>query len=312
MIRAGSRFSLVGAGLLAAVLTVFMASSAQADLFVSSDSLNTVLQFDENSGALIGDFLAASGMSGSVGSPRGVLIGSDGNVYVASDSLNGVLQFDINGNFISPFVQSAGELNGPRGIIFGPDGNLYVSSKRTNSVERYDSMGNFVGDFIPSQSGGLNGPRGLVFGPDGNLYVGSFGDVVAGGTAQVLSYDPIGNFIGVFASDQLSRVNGLCFGPDGNLYVSNGGISINSYDGKTGQLITIFDPSNSALLGDPNGILFGPDAQLYVNDLTNGGVIRYDPTTGNFVDDFVDPTISLNTSYMTFTKTNPVTLNWGP
>jgi streptogramin lyase len=314
MIRAGLRCSLFQVGLLAAAVTVCVASAAQADLFVSSDTLGTVLQYDENTGAFIQDFLLASGFSGSVGSPRGILFGPDGNLYVASDALNGVLSFDSMGNFLSMFVTSAGELDGPRGIIFGPDGNLYVSSKRTNSVERYDGKsGTYIDDFIPSGTGGLNGPRGLVFGPDGNLYVGSFGDVVAGGTPQVLKYDPSGNFLGVFASDSLSGLNGLTFGPDGSLYVSNGGVSINHYDGTSSQLLGVLDPANNAGLGDPNGILFGPDGNLYVDDLGGaGGVLQYNGTTGDFLAPFIDATTSGDVSYMTFTKTNPTTLTYGP
>src|SRR5262249_38692746 len=115
MIAARSPF--VALGLLAAALTAFVAPSARADLFLSSNTFNTILQFDETNGnVLSADFINGGGLG-----PRGVLWGPDGNFYVASDSQNAVVRFDSSGNLIDFFVLSTGELKNPRGIIFGPD-----------------------------------------------------------------------------------------------------------------------------------------------------------------------------------------------
>jgi hypothetical protein len=46
--------------------------------------------------------------------------------------------------------------------------------------------------------------------------------------------------------------------------------------------------------------------------LNGGGVLRYNATNGNFIDFFVDPGHRLNTTYLTFTKTDPTTLNYVP
>jgi hypothetical protein len=53
------------------------------------------------------------------------------------------------------------------------------------------------------------------------------------------------------------------------------------------------------------------------NDVTGesgGGVYRYDGTTGMFIDNFVPPVSGLisGATYFTFTKTDPVTLNYKP
>src|SRR5438132_9391859 len=142
VITARSPFVLVG--LLAAALTAFATPTARADVFVSSNTANSVLQFDENTGNLLSDFINGGGLG-----PRGVLWGPDGNFYVASDSQNAVVRFDSSGNLMDFFVLSTGELKNPRGIIFGPDGNLYVCSRGTNTVERYDgTTGAHIDTFV--------------------------------------------------------------------------------------------------------------------------------------------------------------------
>ncbi len=81
MSKAGSRNSFFGLSLLVAALTAFMGSGSQADLFVSSQNYNIVVQYDENTGDFLNIFASGGGLSG----PRGVLFGPDGNLYVASN-----------------------------------------------------------------------------------------------------------------------------------------------------------------------------------------------------------------------------------
>jgi streptogramin lyase len=314
MVKAFCRRSLLGAGVVAAALTGFVVSAARADLFVSSSSNNNVVQYSETDGSFLSIFAQGNGL----GSPRGALIGPDGNLYVGNSDGYNVLRFSgVDGSFIDIFA-SGGGLKGPRGIIFGPDGNLYVASKSNSNVVRFNgTTGQFMDVFVPTNSGGLDGARGLVFGPDGNLYVASFGDVIGPMSSAVLRYSGAdGSFMDVFATDAASNtsngINGLTFGPDGNLYVTKGSSdTIIRYDGKTGQQIDYFVQGNG-IPGDPNGILFGPDGNLYVADLTSGGVIQFDGTTGDFIQQFVSSDIVGQVSYMTFTKTDPVTLQYKP
>ena len=75
-----------------------------------------------------------------------------------------------------------------------------------------------------------------------------------------------------------------------------------SYTGNTGIAAT----------SGADGILFAPDGNLYVCDLNGGGVLRYSATDGSFIGFFVDPGRRLNATYLTFTKTDPTTLNYNP
>lgn len=89
-------------------------------------------------------------------------------------------------------------------------------------------------------------------------------------------------------SGGLLSPQGLTLGPDGNLYVSSSN-SIKKYDGTTGSYISTFAGGGIDVLFQPNGLVFGPDNNLYVSNTirigstTSGAVIKYDPTTGNFL-----------------------------
>src|SRR5438445_7194122 len=73
-----SKRHLVLATLLGIVMTAFV-PYAYADLYVSSRDSNSVLRYNEVTGDFIDEFVSAgSGLN----SPRGLLLGPDGNLYV--------------------------------------------------------------------------------------------------------------------------------------------------------------------------------------------------------------------------------------
>jgi DNA-binding beta-propeller fold protein YncE len=114
---------------------------------------------------------------------------------------------------------------------------------------------------------------------------------------QILRFDDVtGAFLGAFATGLPGdRPLGMTIGPDGNLYVG-----VNNFGPPFGSFIRRFDPQTGALidtfasggnLDGPTHLVFGPDGNLYVASF--GGtapfskVIRYNGTTGAFIDDFV-------------------------
>jgi sugar lactone lactonase YvrE len=121
------------------------------------------------------------------------------------------------------------------------------------------------------------------------------------------------NFVGLFGLDGtnhgylvqpgaggLMNGGGIAYGPDGNLYVNDTTQnSILRYNGNTGAFQNVF-VSNSAnggldnLVGElPKGLLipgdmtFGPDGNLYVVSANTGQILRYNGSTGAFMDVFV-------------------------
>jgi sugar lactone lactonase YvrE len=228
---------------------------------------------------------------------------------------NKILRFDgTDGHFITTFVAPNTFLNNPDlGMVQGPDGNIYKENFGANSVLRFDPLtgaplpapGQIGANFVAPGSGGLNQTEGIDFGPvDGNLYVASTG------TNNVIKYDgTTGAFLSVFVasgSGGLASSNDLHFGPDGNLYVDNFDATgkLLRFDASTGNPLPAsgrtganFINPGAGGLATPNGFAFGPDGNLYVSNAnasaTAPRIVRYDGTTGDFMDVFVaaDPSI---------------------
>jgi hypothetical protein len=194
-----------------------------------------------------------------------ILKGADGNVYVSTLAGSAVYRYDAAGNplpapgqsgatFVTP---GSGGLSAVRDIAFGPDGFLYVASEATSAVLRYDPVtGAPAGTFIASGAGGLEGARGLLF-KNGYLYVTSAGTTTTGaGVNSVLRFDATTG--------------------------APAGVS-----GQPGD--AVFISSGSGGLTNPSRIVFGPDGNAYVASTasSSNAVLRYNGTTGAFIDAFV-------------------------
>jgi DNA-binding beta-propeller fold protein YncE len=129
---------------------LFVVPPAGANLFVSSNLTNQVLEYEGTTGAFISPFFPAG--NGGLDEPQGLAFGPNGNLFVSS--LSGqVLEYGgTTGTFIGPFVSAgSGGLAFPTGLVFGPNRNLFVSSFsiETNQVLEYDgTTGAFVTAFV--------------------------------------------------------------------------------------------------------------------------------------------------------------------
>ena len=262
------------------------------NLYVTCWHSDSILRYDGTTGEYIDRF----GGETNVNAAYGIAFGPDGNIYVANWFGSSVRRYDAStGALIDTFVtHNSGGLFAATELAFGPDGNLYVASFSQDRVVAFDGeTGDFIGDFVPPGSGGLDTPFGMTFGPDDNLYVGS------PGTNNVLRFDgTTGAFLGEFVtafSGGLSNPRGVTFGPDGNLYVAGyGSKNVLRYDGETGEFIDVFaDGGNPE---GPSNLRFGPDGNLYLASMDHDRkqlpidddrVLRYDGTTGDYIDDYV-------------------------
>ncbi len=290
------RASLRRAALIALTLTMALgginlaARAAPIDLLVASRDTDQVLRYDGVTGAFVGVFVSAG--SGGLDNPSGLTFGPDGNLYASNFTTQGgtppasnrVIRFDggtgaLLNTFTTPPAPTAA-------LIFGPDGDLYGSMSPVDSVFHADGTTGQILNFIGAGSP-LDLPTGLSFGPDGNLYVGSFS------MNDVLRFNGVtGAFIDVFATvplaGSLGSVGDVKFGPDGNLYVTliSEGNDIWRFDGTTGASLGPFIPASDPHPDGPFRIRFGPDGNLYVSARDTDNVLRYNGTTGAFIDIF--------------------------
>jgi uncharacterized protein YjlB len=259
------------------------------DVFVASNSTNSLFRFGGTDGALLQEFADLDGLNG----PVDVEIGPDGLIYATGFGSDDVRRYDATtGAFVDQFVTSgSGGLDNPARLAFGSDGNLYVTSYNTDEVLRFDgTTGAFIDTFVTAGSGSLDQADAIGFGPDGNLYVGS------NANGRILRYDgQTGAFIDVFASVGSSGFMDLTFGPDGNLYVSNTSLNkVQRFDATTGVKIDDFVSTGSGGISGTAGLGFGPDGYLYVVGWLSDNVLRYSSSDGSFVDEFISDSTGQN------------------
>ena len=105
-----------------------------------------------------------------------------------------------------------------------------------------------------------------------------------------------GAFLGDLGpSDDLDGALGITVGPDGDIYVASEEANmILRFAGATGAFVSrfVWDDPMTAMdetggLSGPGAVLFGPDGQLYISSFDSDAILRYDGTTGGFVDVFV-------------------------
>ncbi len=109
-------------------------------------------------------------------------------------------------------------------------------------------------------------------------------------------HETTGAFIGTFiaaGSGNLSAPHRGIFGLDGNFYVASANNDmVLRYNGQTGAFMDIFIQNGqkglpALTLDYPVDMTIGPDGLLYVSSQLNDRILRFNATTGAFVDIFV-------------------------
>jgi streptogramin lyase len=105
-----------------------------------------------------------------------------------------------------------------------------------------------------------------------------------------------GSYLGDLGpTEALDGALGIVVGPDGDIYVaSEESNQVLRFSGSDGSFVAAFvtddprtpDDETSGLAG-PGAVLFGADGALYVSSFDSDAILRYDGSTGAFVDLFV-------------------------
>jgi hypothetical protein len=285
-------------GLAVLVCAVLLTPRAQASILVSFVSdINTgiggVLSYGSDGSA----GFAVSGGGSALAGPVQALWGPGGRIYVSSIGTGEILRYDgLTGAYLDTFVSgiahdtSGGFDVGPLGMAFGPNGDLYVTNDFTNEVERYDgTTGALVGSFGSAQ---LSSPTGLTFDAVGNLYVASYND------NTIRQFSAAGTFLRTLTSVGLVDIGfglggpeQIAIGPGGNLFVANFNSSdVEQYSLATGNPVNggIFVGGGTGGLAGATGLLFASDGWLYVASNFTDQILRFNGSSGSFLDVFKD------------------------
>lgn len=300
------------AGIAGIVLALFLSLgapclAADQDLLVANLAFPfSIARFDGVTGTSAGPgttFASDASMS----FPRAIVYGPDGHLYVANEGTGDIQKYDgVTGALISTFIPgSYGVLETPKGIVFDSTGDhlIVTSHDAPNSLLRYDAItGAYVDDLFASLPGGVSigAPWGVAIGPDGDIFCSGEG------TSNILRFDgATGAYVSEFVppGGSLASPHGITFGPDGDLYVAEFDVPsrIRKYDGDTGASLGVFVSSGSGGLSRADFLVFGPDGNLYVSSGDTANVLRYNGTTGAFMDVFASGAGLTLPSGLTFT-----------
>lgn len=137
-------------------------------LLVASFNTDNVLRYDGQTGAFLGEFVAA-GLGNLNGPDAGMTFGPDGALYVPSFFSNRVNRYDASGAFLGMFAGPLQGISRPRMVRFRSDGVMYVTSWGNGRVLRFAPDGAPLGTLVNT-----NTPTGLLFDPaNGDLLVTS-------------------------------------------------------------------------------------------------------------------------------------------
>lgn len=154
---------------------------------------------------------------------------------------------------------------------------VWVGRYFDNSVSRLNrATGATLGSFS------ITTPLGMAFGPGGRIYA------TAETTNQIRRYKPDGTFDGVFASTNLDAPTAITFDASGNAFVANfNNSTIVKFNSAGVYQSTIVASGTGGLNGPDIGMHIGPDGMLYVPSYYSNKVMRFDPSTGAYLGDFV-------------------------
>jgi sugar lactone lactonase YvrE len=180
-------------------------------------------------------------------------------------------------------------VGGAAAVWAAHEGDLFVGANSTNGGINWcnGTTGGNLADF--SQGFGVN--SGVRFAPDGRLWGCSKNYNVVG----IFNGDT-GGWISWTASNN-APVNVMFHGGVAYVLTENGdpesnGATVQRYDAATGAAIdpvgtnflTVSSPLDLPML--PEDINVGPDGNLYISSWSHGAVMRYNLTTGAFIDTF--------------------------
>ncbi len=181
---------------------------------------------------------AAQDAAGRLHQPRGVAVGTDGNIVVCDFGNNRIQEFTKELALVRQWG-SRGELPGqfkdPCGVAVSPSGEVYVADTWGQRVQVFSKTGEFVREW----SAGFYGPRGIAIDADGSVVVADTGNnrIVRFSSAgqKQKEWGSKGNGEG-----QFWEPTGVAIDAAGKVYVSDNGNGRLQIFTRDGELVGVF------------------------------------------------------------------------
>jgi len=271
-------------------------ASVKADLLVAgldtgtASVQSTVLKFD-GTGSRVTAF--APGELGE--DVQALAVGPGNSIYavqnVVGETMVSVLDPQtgavVGGTGNNPIRDSGGTYCwGAMGAAVGPDGYLYIGSANNGesdtacNVFRVNTSTWAASQYMTITGTAPSSTESVAFGPDYNLYF----DGSTPSSDYVWKYNTTTKSLSVLMGPGVGGL-GFTFGPGGNIFVNDYN-SVQEYS-SSGSFIGTFVASGSGGLNHAMDLKFGPDGNLYVDDIGNDEILRYNGSTGQFMDVFV-------------------------
>jgi DNA-binding beta-propeller fold protein YncE len=162
--------------------------------------------------------------SAPLNSPRGLAVGSGGEVYVADMGNNRIVKFNADG---SPNMawgskgKEPGQFQEPSGVAVDKQGNVFVADAWNGRIQKFTDQGKYVGEISP-KNGNFYSPRNVALDSEGFIYVADTGN------SCVKKFDADANLAkrwGELGSgrDRFQETFGLWVDRENHIYVGDAG-----------------------------------------------------------------------------------------
>jgi streptogramin lyase len=207
-------------------------------------------------------------------SPRGIVLGPDGNIWFTEQTGNRIGRITPAG-VVTEFSAGLSPGANPGGMALGPDNNVWFVERTGNRIGRIIAIpANGTVGTITEFGAGISPGAGLitvVAGSDGNLW---FTENTGNRIGRITTAGVVTEFSAGISAGALP--NNIALGPDGNLWFTEQSDRIAKIT--TAGVVTEFSAGLTAG-GAPSGLAAGPDGNLWFTEI-NGNRVGKITTAG--------------------------------